>query len=532
VTGSRSVIGVDFGTSTSLVAEKVGAGRTEVFALGTDTSWVPSVAAFDDGHFIVGEDADAFDDAVRSVKRAITENRALARPDSTLAADDVAVAILAEVLRRASSRMSTSERVLLGCPAMWDGAQRLRLLGLAQRAGLDLSLADLIDEPVAAGFAWLTARRVAGSGLANGRVLVFDMGGGTLDVAALDVRDSHAVSVMAAMGVAEAGDRLDEAIAEDLEAELARQGVDVSTLDNPARARGRLRLAARTTKVALSTSETETVVLPRRQFGVSSVTYHRKQLEELFAPQLDRAMQYVLAALRMARLPERLAGSTYDIMRLPAERLVGDICAVVLAGGMSRIPYVTQRLREFFPHCPIEYATDAPDESVVIGLADSTAYERVNMFRPGFDIAVEWTGPDGPVRRPLYQAYTPLYQAWQVAQGGADLCYRRDGLDLGLPRGGHGRLRAWAPSGERVAAGLAGQPLDGFPVALSEQDFDFRIYCDGRIRMVDGNGPVEGHVQGWQPIRARDHEDRVDRRAHKPEPEIRVYYPFDRERND
>jgi molecular chaperone DnaK (HSP70) len=45
VTGSRSVIGVDFGTSTSLVAEKVGAGRTEVFALGTDTSWVPSVAA-------------------------------------------------------------------------------------------------------------------------------------------------------------------------------------------------------------------------------------------------------------------------------------------------------------------------------------------------------------------------------------------------------------------------------------------------------------------------------------------------------
>jgi hypothetical protein len=50
--------------------------------------------------------------------------------------------------------------------------------------------------------------------------------------------------------------------------------------------------------------------------------------------------------------------------------------------------------------------------------------------------------------------------------------------------------------------------------------------------MVDGNGPVEGHVQGWQPIRARDHEDRVDRRAHKPEPEIRVYYPFDRERND
>jgi hypothetical protein len=246
---------------------------------------------------------------------------------------------------------------------------------------------------------------------------------------------------------------------------------------------------------------------------------------------MDRALQYVLAALRMARLPERLAGSTYEIMRLPAAALVGDIAAVVLAGGMSRIPYVTQRLREFFPHCPIEFATEQPDESVVIGLADSTAYERVNMFRPGFDITVEWSGPTGVERRPLYQAYTPLYQPWQVAQGGAELCYRRDGLDLGLPRSGQGWLRTSSPSGERVTAGLHGKQLDGFPVALSEQAFDFRIYCDGRIRMVDGSGPYEGHVQGWQSIRARDHDAREDRQQYVPEPEIKVYYPFDRDRD-
>ncbi len=240
----------------------------------------------------------------------------------------------------------------------------------------------------------------------------------------------------------------------------------------------------------------------------------------------------MLAALRMARLPEQLASSTYEIMRLPADALVGDVSAIVLAGGMSRIPYVAQRLRELFPHCPIEFATERPDESVVIGLADSTGYERVNMFRPGFDVAVEWSGPDGvPQWRPLYQAYTPLYEAWQVAQGGSDLCYRRSGLDLGLPRTGQGRLRAWAPSGERVAAGLNGQPLDGYPVALSEQAFDFRIYCDGRIRMVDGAGTYEGHVQGWQPIRARDHHAREDRRRYVAEPEIEVFYPFDRDRD-
>ncbi len=250
-----SVIGVDFGTSTSLVAEKVGAGRTEVFPLGADTSWVPSVAAYDEGRFIVGEDADGIDDAIRSVKRAITENRAVARAGSELAADDVVVAILTEVLRRAGPRLSTSDRLRLGCPAMWDGSQRLRLLDLAGRAGLRLSLADLVDEPVAAGFAWLTARRAAGAPLTDGRVLVFDMGGGTLDVAALDVRDAHQVSVMAALGVAEAGDRLDESIAWDLESQLSAHGVDVSTLANPARARARLVYEARATKMALSTAE-------------------------------------------------------------------------------------------------------------------------------------------------------------------------------------------------------------------------------------------------------------------------------------
>ena len=68
-------------------------------------------------------------------------------------------------------------------------------------------------------------------------------------------------------------------------------------------------------------------------------------------------------------------------------------------------------------------------------------------------------------------------------------------------------------------------------MALSEQAFDFRIYCDGRIRMVDANGPYEGHILGWQAIRARDHAAREDRRRYVPEPEIPVYYPFDRDRD-
>ena len=151
-------------------------------------------------------------------------------------ADDLIVAVLKEAVRRASTHdlALTDDRALrLGCPAMWDGQQRRRLLKLAQAAGLPATLESFVDEPVAAGIAWLASGRVKTS--EPMRVVVFDMGGGTLDIAVLDVRGvrHQDVSVLAAIGVAEAGDSLDEAIAEDLEYVLAAAGVDVDSLSDP-----------------------------------------------------------------------------------------------------------------------------------------------------------------------------------------------------------------------------------------------------------------------------------------------------------
>ncbi len=532
-----STIGVDFGTSTSLVAERIRSGQTEVWPLGRDEKWIPSVAAYDGGRFVVGEEADDFEVVVRSVKRAITDNRSIVwvGPEDgplELAADQVIVAVLAEVVRRAKHRRPVTDRFRLGCPAMWSGAQRRRLLRLAAAAGLRLDLGRLIDEPVAAGMAWLTGRRARGATPVEGRVLVFDMGGGTLDVAVLDVRgaDNRDVSVLAALGLAEAGDYLDSAIAEDLENLLAGAGVEVGRLDNPARARGRLRDAARAAKVALSTEESHPIALPRRTFTIPTLWYRRAQLEAVFAPLMDRAEQYVWAALRTARLTERLSGSTYDLMRLPHDELAKDITHVVVAGGMGRIPYVTRRLRELFPNASaIEACTPAPEEAVVIGLADSADYGRINMFRPGFDVVLDWD--EGRQRRTLYEAYSPLYEQWQVARGGSDLCHRRTGLDITLPRSGEGWLRASSPGGEPVGAVLDGRLLDGFRVFLSEQKFDFKIYCDGRIRLTDGNGYYEGHVDGWQSIMGRDHDERVRGFDPEPEPDIEVEYPFRHDRN-
>jgi molecular chaperone DnaK (HSP70) len=505
----RPAVGFDFGTSTTLVARPDG-----VAPIGTESPWMPSVVGYGDdpGLAVVGEEAAYLpeDQIVRSIKRAITENRQFVRVDmptgiKDVRADDLIVAVLKEAVRRASTHddlaLADDRALRLGCPAMWDGQQRRRLLKLAQAAGLPATLESFVDEPVAAGIAWLASGRVKTTDPT--RVVVFDMGGGTLDIAVLDVRGlrHQDVSVLAAIGVAEAGDSLDQAIAEDLEYVLAAAGIDVDSLSDPVRARGRLRDVARDAKVALSRSEEHGLGLPRRTFGNADVYYTRQQLEDVFAPQMDRAEMCVSAALRAARLTGLAAGTAHEIMRMPLDALTAEVDVVVLSGGMSQIPYVSQRLREMFPRSTtVELASRPPESAVSLGLALSSRYGRINMYRPAFDILLEWDR--GGEFRVVYDAFTPLVESWQIAQGGSELCYLRTGLDLSLPRDGSGRFRVVSHTGQRVRATLGGKNLDGFPVAMSEQKFEFAIYPNGRIRMTDAGGTHDGQIDNWHTMPA------------------------------
>jgi molecular chaperone DnaK (HSP70) len=499
----RPSVGFDFGTSTTLIASVNG-----VVPIGRSSPWMPSLVGYgDDGVVAVGEDARfaLTGQVVRSIKRSITEQREFVRVDMPtgirdVRVDDLIVKLLQEAARLGVTKgqdMTSKGIVQLGCPAMWDGRQRRRLLGLAQRAGLPVTLASLIDEPVAAGIAWLAGRQAASAdrqaeSAGPLRVLVFDMGGGTLDIAVLDVRgvNHHDVSVLAALGVAEAGDVLDEAIAEDLDYVLGAAGIDVEVI------RESLVDVAREVKIGLTTDEDFVVVLPPAVFGPNETWYTRDQLNAVFSAQMDRAEQYVAAALRAARLTEMLSGTAYDIARTPIDTLVEGVDVVVLSGGMSQIPYVAQRMRELFPATTrVELASAPPENAVAVGLAKAGQYGRINMYRPAFDVLVEWD--HGNEFRTIYDAFTPLVESWQIVRGGSDLRFTRNGLDLSLPREGKGRLRVVSHSGQRVRATIGGDSLDGFVVALSEQKFEFSIYPNGRIRMVDGSGTYDGHVADW-----------------------------------
>jgi molecular chaperone DnaK (HSP70) len=500
-----TTIGFDFGTSTTLLASSDG-----VVPIGRQLKWLPSLAGYrEDGSIVIGEDAvdPPAHQVIRSIKRMITDQRDYVRVDlpsgpRDVRADDLMVELVREVVRRGETNDQPLTRrgaVRLGCPAMWDGPQRRRLVGIAQRAGVPITLANLVDEPVAAGITWLAGSRSAGARPV--RMVVFDMGGGTLDIAVLDVRgtDHQDVSVLAAFGVPEAGDALDLRIAGDLDLALGAGGFDIDALPRPRRARELVLDAARGAKIGLTDATEYPVVLPPSRFGVHEIWYTREQLNDAFAEQMDRAESAVLLALQIARLAEPTAGPVSAIVRTPVETLVNSVDVVVLSGGMSRIPYVAECLRRLFPSTTrVELAAPEPENAVVLGLAQAPRYGRINMYRPAFDIRLDWDR--GREQRVIYQAFSPLVEARQIAGGDGELRFVRTAADLKVPRKAKGRLRVTSYTGDRVRATLGGHPLDGHPVRLTEDEFEFAIYPSGRLRLVDGNGEHEGHLTDWQAL--------------------------------
>ncbi|WP_176733842.1 Hsp70 family protein [Micromonospora peucetia] len=523
---------MDFGTSTSLVATRAGRRPVEIAPLGRSTRWFPSVAGYRGGTLLVGEDADALpsDQVIRSIKRAITRNEdAVTLPGpagmSEVLADEVMIALLAEIGDRAArvgEPLTTQREFRLGCPAMWDGAQRQRLLALAEKAGLPVEGCDLVDEPIAAGIAWVSHRYLAYGEQPEGRLLVFDMGGGTLDIAVLDVvgGPDPEISVLTALGAEFAGDMLDHAIARDLFEDLGDNGYDVTATAHPEMLRALVLRAARDAKVNLSRLLEHRVVLPSRQIGRAPVlTYTREQLEEAFRPQMDEAERLVWAALRAARLTERESASPAELRALGPEALIRDIDYVLLAGGMSRVPYVERRLGALFPHAQVfDNAGVQPDEAIVAGLADTAGYDRLNLHRPGFDFVVEWEEGGRSHHQVLYAAYTPFYEPWQVLSGQSNLGYERHGRDFPGPQHGTGRLRVRATTGEPLGLMFNDQVMDGISLTFG-RNMGFKLYCDGRIHLRDGSGRrLDMKVDRWPVVRGREHAHLVLRNAERTSP--------------
>lgn len=505
----RHTVGIDFGTSTTLIAESGAAGRPLVVPIGRSTSWMPSIATPHGDQLLVAEDAEGVNPgkAISSVKTAITQRQVdvVSADGSVLRrADDVISALLVELASRArQDRLPIADEGVtrLGCPAMWDASQRLRLLGLAEGAGFRVGPSTLIDEPIAAGLHWIGQQTQRGEYLDQDRVLVFDMGGGTLDVALLDVttgpgRDPE-IFVLASAGVSEAGDTLDRAISASFEGHLHDRGFCLEDMPNEPLARAYLRRAAADAKLALTDARDVDVQVPYSDVTLPTFRYTVEELEEALRPQIDRAWRLVESTLRAAYLT-RAGGAVPRALRgIPEEHLAAGVTDVLLAGGMSRVPAIGKFLSRRFPKAKVhEFANRGGQEAIVAGLAENTSYEQVNLPRPAFDFRLEFPGPDGEVSCvDLYRAHTPFYEGWE-AQSRDRLVYAwpsgATAVDpqsaRRLPTSGYASLAVVAMDGSRVGLRHGGRDYDSLKVALGHAPVHFTLTPDGRMSLRDGRG--------------------------------------------
>ena len=345
-------VGIDLGTTNSVVSV-LEAGDPVVIPNSEGARTTPSVVAFSKGgEVLVGEVAKRQaitnpDRTIRSVKRHIGTNWSIKIDDKDYTSQEISARTLMKLKRDAEAYLGdTVTQAVITVPAYFDDAQRTATKEAGQIAGLEVL--RIINEPTAAALAYGLDKE----GDADQTVLVFDLGGGTFDVSVLEIGDG-VFEVKSTHGDTNlGGDDWDQKIIDWLVAQFkSAHGVDLSK-DNMAEQR--LKEAAEKAKIELSQVQQTQINLPfitATQEGPLHLDEQltRAKFQELTQDLLDRCKSPFEQAISDAGLSK------------------GDIDHVILVGGSTRMPAVTDLVKEFTGKDPNKSVN--PDEVVAIGAA-------------------------------------------------------------------------------------------------------------------------------------------------------------------
>ncbi|MCK8675762.1 Hsp70 family protein, partial [Rhodococcus sp. HM1] len=355
------VLAVDFGTSNTSAAHRIGPDRVESLPLTHTSNLMPSSVYLDPhGGIATGEVAvnqATVDPAgfVAAPKAHVSDRSMLVRGHHLPVA-----ATIAAVLRTVHTRALTAHNhqppgeVVLTHPEAWSGRELAVLREAATAAGLGGHV-SLISEPRAAAFYY--SRRHDAKIVKGSTIAVFDFGGGTCDVAVLTATDEWTFEVLRAGGdTALGGKNLDATISRWVEQHLADENPQlVAWLRSPAGldARRTLDDQIRRAKELLSDAPSATIRVAGHGANLT-LTLTREEFEQLIEPQIGRGVQLAATVLREAGIDR------------------GRLQALYLTGGSSRIPYVHRRLAELGPIATL----DDPKTVVAKGAAGFVAGGR------------------------------------------------------------------------------------------------------------------------------------------------------------
>ncbi len=349
------IIGIDLGTSNSAASVMEG-GRPSMIPSAEGASVggkaFPSYVAFTkDGQLLVGEPARRQavtnpDGTIKNVKRKMGTSEKVTALGKEYTPQQISAFILQKIKRDAEAYLGeTVDKAVITVPAYFDDNQRQATKDAGAIAGLEV--VRIINEPTAAALAYGLDK-----GNTSQKILVFDLGGGTLDVTIMDFSDG-VFEVMSTSGDTKlGGSDMDEALTEYVIAEFQKQtGIDLRK-DNMAF--WRVREACEKAKIELSTTMQTEVNLPFIASDASGPkhliqTITRAKLEEIVTPIVSRCKGPIMQALKDASLT------------------VEGVDKIIMVGGPTRMPIV-QNFVENIVGPKIQRGID-PMECVSMGAA-------------------------------------------------------------------------------------------------------------------------------------------------------------------
>ena len=374
------IIGIDLGTTNSCVSIMEG-NTTRVIENSEGARTTPSIVAYqEDGEILVG--ASAKRQAVtnpkntlyavkRLIGRKFTEKEVQKDIDlmpykivaadngdawievrgNKLSAQQVSADILRKMKKTAEDYLGEPvTEAVITVPAYFNDAQRQATKDAGRIAGLDVK--RIINEPTAAALAFGLDKQEKG----DRKIAVYDLGGGTFDVSIIEIADvdgEKQFEVLSTNGdTFLGGEDFDQRIIDFIIGEFKKeQGVDLS---KDVLALQRLKEAAEKAKIELSNSAATDINLPYITADASgpkhlNIKLTRSKLEQLVEELIERTIA-----------PSRMAIKDAGVS-------VSDIHDVILVGGMTRMPKVQEKVKEFFGKDPRKDVN--PDEAVAVGAA-------------------------------------------------------------------------------------------------------------------------------------------------------------------
>jgi molecular chaperone DnaK len=386
---SDPIVGIDLGTSNSVVAYADATGQVKVLADDGGYKIHPSVVSFHpNGGVVVGAAAKQRkvidpQNTIYSVKRLI--GRSYRSPEvqtaktrspfqikeganqgpmivtrgGEFAVPEVSAIVLDHMRNIAAARLGTPvNRAVVTVPASFNDAQRSATATAGAIAGL--TVVRVLNEPTAAALAYGHTRNLRET------IAVYDFGGGTFDITILRLND-QVYEVLGTSGdTFLGGDDLDERLVDKMVAKfLAENRIDLRTNEVSMM---RLRAVAEQTKIELSRRSRAVVRIDEIAYGAKGVPLDlqieitRDEFVSHVADIIDRTFPVCQEALSIAGIG------------------IDSIADIILVGGTTKIPYVRDQVSKFFAKAP--RADVNPEDAVAIGAAlQATSLERI-LARP------------------------------------------------------------------------------------------------------------------------------------------------------